>query len=256
MSLIAPWESAAQYKRQVLRLRQVFSFIVLSRDRSDAGQVRLDATGAPRLYYPLGAHDAGSLVDGMAAAIKIAAAAGATAVGTSIVSMGLVPLPPPPPPRSSENDGGDGDDDGDGDNDDHRRSPSSLKCPAEAERRAAEAAREAAVEELVARVKAHGVAADFRTALFSAHQMGTCRMGSDPRKSVVGPSGEAWGCRNLFVCDASVFPTSSGVNPMLTTMSIADGVADHVVEALRQQQQQRTAAGKAATRGVSSPARL
>ena len=64
--------------------------------------------------------------------------------------------------------------------------------------------------------------------VFSAHQMGTCRMGADPKKSVVGPTGEVWSCHNLFVCDASVFPTSSGVNPMLTTMAIADGIAEHV----------------------------
>ena len=59
--------------------------------------------------------------------------------------------------------------------------------------------------------------------------MGTCRMGSNPRRSVVGPTGETWGCDDLFVCDASVFPTSSGVNPMVTTLAIADGIADHVL---------------------------
>ena len=65
--------------------------------------------------------------------------------------------------------------------------------------------------------------------LFSAHQMGTCRMGSDRTQSVVNENGETWSCQNLFVCDASVFPTSSGVNPMLTTLAIADGIADVVL---------------------------
>ena len=111
---------------------------------------------------------------------------------------------------------------------------------------AAEARRAEAVEALVAEMKAHGVTTDFRTNLFSAHQMGTCRMGSDPKRSVVGPTGEAWGCSNLFVCDASVFPTSSGVNPMLTTLSIADGIADHVAA---------RAAAAAAGRGGSSSVR-
>ena len=36
------------------------------------------------------------------------------------------------------------------------------------------------------------------------------------------------GCKNLFVCDASVFPTSSGVNPMMTVLAIADGIAEHI----------------------------
>jgi choline dehydrogenase-like flavoprotein len=35
--------------------------------------------------------------------------------------------------------------------------------------------------------------------------------------------------KNLFVADASVFPTSSGVNPMLTIMAIADHVARGIV---------------------------
>ena len=59
--------------------------------------------------------------------------------------------------------------------------------------------------------------------------MGTCRMGSDRTQSVVNENGETWSCQNLFVCDASVFPTSSGVNPMLTTLAIADGIADVVL---------------------------
>ncbi|CAG8666458.1 391_t:CDS:2, partial [Diversispora eburnea] len=48
----------------------------------------------------------------------------------------------------------------------------------------------------------------------SAHQMGTCRMGSDSSTSVVNPRGKTWEIDNLYVADASVFPSSVGVNPM------------------------------------------
>ncbi|KAL2649247.1 hypothetical protein R1flu_017375 [Riccia fluitans] len=44
----------------------------------------------------------------------------------------------------------------------------------------------------------------------SAHQMSTCRMGTDPQTSVVDSSGEMWEAQNLFITDASVFPTASG----------------------------------------------
>jgi choline dehydrogenase-like flavoprotein len=64
-----------------------------------------------------------------------------------------------------------------------------------------------------------------RSALFSAHQMGSCRMGTDPRRSVCGPMGEVHGVRGLFVADASLFPGSSGVNPMITIMALAHHVA-------------------------------
>ena len=56
--------------------------------------------------------------------------------------------------------------------------------------------------------------------LYASHPMGTCRMGADPKKSVVDPAGKVWGWENLRVADASVFPTSLGVNPQITTMTV------------------------------------
>ncbi|KAJ3354309.1 hypothetical protein GGF32_002610, partial [Allomyces javanicus] len=60
-----------------------------------------------------------------------------------------------------------------------------------------------------------------RTALFSAHQMGTVRMSIAPHRGVTNPRGQVWGVDGLYVADASLFPTSSGVNPMITTYSVA-----------------------------------
>ncbi|KAI9690247.1 MAG: hypothetical protein M1822_009208 [Bathelium mastoideum] len=61
-----------------------------------------------------------------------------------------------------------------------------------------------------------------QTIFGSAHQMGTCRMGSNSRTSVVDPKGKVWGTEGLYVMDASVFPSASGVNPMITNMAISD----------------------------------
>ena len=61
--------------------------------------------------------------------------------------------------------------------------------------------------------------------LVSFHQMASCRMGDDARTSVVDAEHRVWGIRGLYVADASVFPTSSGVNPMLTVMGIAHRAA-------------------------------
>lgn len=60
-----------------------------------------------------------------------------------------------------------------------------------------------------------------RIALFSAHQMGTCRMHRDPRQGIVDEYARVHGYTGLTVADASVFPLSSGVNPMLTIMALA-----------------------------------
>jgi choline dehydrogenase-like flavoprotein len=57
------------------------------------------------------------------------------------------------------------------------------------------------------------------------HPMGTVRMGSDPRRSVVAPNGQAHDLPGLHVADASVFPTSLRVNPMLTVMACARRIA-------------------------------
>jgi len=60
--------------------------------------------------------------------------------------------------------------------------------------------------------------------------MGTCRMGRHPDTSVVGPFGETHAVRGLFVVDASVFPSSVGVNPQVTIMAFATRAAFHMVE--------------------------
>jgi choline dehydrogenase-like flavoprotein len=75
-------------------------------------------------------------------------------------------------------------------------------------------------EAFVRRLHAIGFAPN-RQIIFSAHQMGTAAIGADPSRSVVDPSGRVWGYDNLIVADGSVFPQSSGVNPMLTIMAMA-----------------------------------
>lgn len=55
----------------------------------------------------------------------------------------------------------------------------------------------------------------------SRHVLGTLRMGSDPAASVVDPSARFHDVDNLWACDGSVFPTSSGYNPTLTLIALA-----------------------------------
>jgi choline dehydrogenase-like flavoprotein len=60
--------------------------------------------------------------------------------------------------------------------------------------------------------------------LFSAHQMGTCRMGGT-RDYPVQPDGQTREIKGLYVADASLFPSASGANPMLSTQALALHVA-------------------------------
>jgi choline dehydrogenase-like flavoprotein len=75
--------------------------------------------------------------------------------------------------------------------------------------------------------------ADVWTADRMAHLLGTCRMGNDPMNSVVNADCRSHDIPNLFVCDGSVFTTSTGVNPSLTIEAIAARTADRIVELRR-----------------------
>ncbi|WP_207707008.1 GMC family oxidoreductase [Heliorestis acidaminivorans] len=68
----------------------------------------------------------------------------------------------------------------------------------------------------------------------SGHVMGTCRMGLDPEKSVVNSFCQSHDIPNLFICDSSVFVTSSGCNPTETVMAIAARTADYLIDKMRQ----------------------
>jgi choline dehydrogenase-like flavoprotein len=65
----------------------------------------------------------------------------------------------------------------------------------------------------------------------TAHLLGTCRMGKEPNKSVVNADCQAHDISNLFICDGSVFTTSTGVNPSLTIEAIAARTADRICNA-------------------------
>jgi choline dehydrogenase-like flavoprotein len=65
--------------------------------------------------------------------------------------------------------------------------------------------------------------------LFSAHQMGSARLGRDPRTSVAQPSGELHDVRGVWIGDTSAFPTSVGVNPMVTCMALAARTARSIL---------------------------
>ena len=65
-----------------------------------------------------------------------------------------------------------------------------------------------------------------------AHQNGTIRFGTDPKSSALDTSCRAHEVDNLYVVDASFFPSSAAVNPALTIMANALRVADHLKERL------------------------
>jgi choline dehydrogenase-like flavoprotein len=66
-----------------------------------------------------------------------------------------------------------------------------------------------------------------------AHQAGTVRFGADPSSSVLDEQCKAHELDNLYVVDASFFPSIGAVNPGLTVMANALRVGDHLLERLK-----------------------
>jgi choline dehydrogenase-like flavoprotein/protein-S-isoprenylcysteine O-methyltransferase Ste14 len=86
-------------------------------------------------------------------------------------------------------------------------------------------------EQLAAFRAAKPAPGDF--ALSAVHPLGTCRMGTDPSTSVIGPDHETHDVKSLFVVDGSAVPSALGVNPQITIMALATRAAEKIDARLR-----------------------
>ncbi|KAI1777630.1 long-chain fatty alcohol dehydrogenase [Hypoxylon cercidicola] len=197
-----PWKSALQWKLDALRCRQMDNFIAISRDR-DTGRVYPDESGRLVVEYTPSAFDRKHILAGLVGLAKLCYVEGATEIWPFIQNVpSFVRRRRRPEPPSDET----------GHIDQGVNDPDFAAWLGTLER----------------------AGASFPGATFSsAHQMGTCRMAAHPARGVVGPEGRAWEARDLYVADASVFPSASGVNPMITNMAIADWIARGVSRDLK-----------------------
>jgi len=73
-----------------------------------------------------------------------------------------------------------------------------------------------------------GIVRPHHVDLTAYHPLGTCRMGVDPRRSVLGPTQETWDVPGLFICDGSAVPGPLGVNPQVTIMALSERASQFV----------------------------
>ncbi|WP_329390566.1 GMC family oxidoreductase [Streptomyces sp. NBC_01716] len=66
--------------------------------------------------------------------------------------------------------------------------------------------------------------------IVAAHQMGTCRMGTDPTVSVADTWGQLHDTKGVWIDDSSALPTALGVNPMITIMALARRTARSIID--------------------------
>jgi choline dehydrogenase-like flavoprotein len=68
------------------------------------------------------------------------------------------------------------------------------------------------------------------TEMMTVHIMGTAKMSGNPKRGVVDTWGRVYGTENMFVCDASIFPSPIGLNPMLSIMAFSARTAEYIIE--------------------------
>ncbi|MGB5169873.1 MAG: GMC family oxidoreductase [Eudoraea sp.] len=74
---------------------------------------------------------------------------------------------------------------------------------------------------------------DTRNIGLNIHEMGTARMGRDPKTSVLNGNNQVWGAENVFVTDGACMTSSACQNPSITYMALTARAADYAVKELK-----------------------
>ena len=185
--VIAPWGNAFNYRMWVALKGRFAVSIVISRDESSEGnRVVVDKEGVPRVHYLLTKKDRTNLHHSVGVMMRMVTKQGAKLALP--VNEGFRTYRP----HRDEKNGG----------------------------REGEGGREGGLEEYLQYLRGMGMPVG-NTALFTAHQMCSCRMASSREEGPVQETGESWETEKLYVMDASVFPTSLGINPMVRFFSLS-----------------------------------
>ncbi|KAL6351779.1 hypothetical protein LRP88_14927 [Fusarium phalaenopsidis] len=179
-------------------------FIAITRDR-DSGQVLIDpARGTPRVAYTPSKFDTRSNLMGMIALAKILYVQGAREIHPAL--PGLRPF---------------------------IRTREGSENPVDDSAGITDMRFQSWLKEM----EAHGNKTP-ETSFCSAHQMSSCRMSAKESEGVVDEFGKVWGFEGLYVADASVLPSASGVNPMVTIMAICERIGSTIAKDLALERQE------------------
>jgi len=198
------WTGGVDFKLLAPRMKNMVGHFALQRD-CGSGRVYPDPyDGRARFTYAPNKMDRKHLIEGMIGCAKINYIMGAREIFTVVPGTSTFKRQDPPPSQQ------------------HSHGP----------------AEEAGINDPLFQawldeVRARGLP-DPDSLFMSAHQMGTNRMGASPKQGVVNPKGRVWEVdEGLYVADASVFPSASGVNPMVTNMAIADWISRNMAKDMR-----------------------
>ncbi len=183
MGVALGWESGKRFKEEMLKVKNVGTFIVLTRDKF-GGRVTIDKYNNPVVQYSLSAYDKQHMIQGIQEACKIHRAAGAKRLAI-------------PHNEVTHHEVGKAD-----------------------------------FDAFLAQIPKKKWEKNYFN-LYTAHQMGTCRMGGVAKDYPLKPNGETREVKNLYVADGSAFPAASGVNPMVTIQALSYYVAQQIKATIR-----------------------
>ncbi|OAG03790.1 long chain fatty alcohol oxidase [Paraphaeosphaeria sporulosa] len=187
------WKGGLDYKLNAARMRHMAGYFAIAREKHP-GQVYPDPhDGRVRVKYTTSNFDKAHLLEGIIALAKIQYVQGATEIFPMIPGHNSFVRDPATPTSEGVND--------------------------------------PKFQDWLSGLRAKGLPSP-ETMYVSAHQMGTSRMSAKEKEGVVDPTGLVWGTKGLYVADASVFPSASGVNPMITNMAISDWISRGIAKGL------------------------
>ncbi|KAI8139043.1 hypothetical protein BJV82DRAFT_628029 [Fennellomyces sp. T-0311] len=190
---ILPWRGSLKHKQFILKHRYTLPVMVFMCENDSSGTVISKPNGEVSFTYALSQGDRERLQQGLDDHIKILCAAGAREIYTT--QTGIDPF-----------------------------------VFGKDEEIRADNARFVAWREQVLR---YGLPDSGVSTHYAPHVMGTCRLGVTPEAGATKPTGETWDVKNLYVADASLFPASTGVNPMVSTEAVALYVASNIIKSTK-----------------------
>ncbi|KAK5948636.1 hypothetical protein OHC33_010395 [Knufia fluminis] len=205
-------ESALDYRVRIARHGHAFAFIVIARDHAEAGNskksyVYCDPNDMQkvRVNYTPSPTDRKHLLEAAIAAARMHFVMGAKTIDIFNPNISMFERP----------------------------TARTTKLNASQSRTLSD---EDAFENWLSDIRASGISLfDPRTSrVGSAHQMGTCRMSASPTDGVVDPRGKVWDTENVYIADASILPSASGVNPMISNMGLSLHVARGIAKTIEQ----------------------
>ncbi|KAA8916751.1 hypothetical protein TRICI_001107 [Trichomonascus ciferrii] len=189
-----PWRGGPGYRQDLLRYNNLAAMLIITRDRG-CGSVsyKQDKPTTPSINYSPSKYDCQAILEGCIGGANLNYVQGATRIIPPFSTVPIFETHKPVEERSINDK-------------DYQAWVNKMK---------------------------HATSEPLSTPFGSAHQMSSCRMSDrGPKYSAVDGKGRLWECPNVFVADASVLPSASGVNPMISTMASAHVIAGNISAAL------------------------